>query len=186
VKKTKEKKKNEKKSKADPQIKVEETHEMHQYKYTPEELLGISRELAGHLNAITTTKKQQKSVLSQFGTDLTVLESKIAAATQRLTDGFETRSVPCEIRWNYTTNHKIVVRMDSREIVRDTEIPESERQVELPLKEKTPDQLVADAKAAVKDAEREIDKRSQTLKAPLTADERKVEEATLQNSGLNW
>jgi hypothetical protein len=177
MKKAKSKKKNEKKSKADPEIKLGESRELLRHDFTPDEVVAMSTEMANNYKALAIKDKDRASVVSQFTSDIKSLEAKLAAIAERLSAGYEMREVVCEVRWEYAKDRKVVTRTDTREIIRDKKIPESERQIEIPLK--TPDQLVADAKAAVVDAQKEIDKRSQTLKAPLTPEEKKTAEATL-------
>jgi predicted nucleic acid-binding Zn-ribbon protein len=165
-------KKKEKKSKSAPEFKLGECRELLRHDFTPDEAVAMSVEMANNYKALAIKDKDRASVVSQFTSDIKALEAKLAAIAERLSAGYEMREVACEIRWDYAKDRKTVTRTDTREIIRDERIPESERQVELPLKEKTPDQLVADAKAAVADAQREIEKRSEKLKAPLAPEER--------------
>jgi len=178
VKKLKGKKKGEKKQKTDPEFKLGECREYLKHVFTSEEITIMAQEMANNVKAHAIREADKAAVVSQFSSDLKALEAKIAAAAERLSAGYEMREVVCEVRWDYKKDQKLIIRTDTREIVRDERIPDSERQMEIQVG-KTPEQIITDAKQAVADAQKEIDKRSQTVKVPLTPAEKKAEEGLL-------
>jgi hypothetical protein len=103
-------------------------------RFTPEELLEVGKTLADATNALVGLEEDKKRVMSDFKAKLDAKNADITIASNKISTGYENRSVECDLVMNTPTEgKKTVIRTDTKEKVGVEEMSEQELNPELPL-----------------------------------------------------
>ncbi len=113
-------------------------------KYTDQEISEKSMELARKTGELRTAEENKKSVMSQLKSEIDSLSADTNKLGGEIVAGGEFRNVKCELEYNYTTNKKTIIRIDTMECIYDGPIPDDERQIPLsePNKKEVPQVMV--------------------------------------------
>jgi hypothetical protein len=140
-----------KKRKAERDLKKKTADKVEQFTGIQEESAGLSdlkvdltqkekNDFSQHLARITRELSQEelkkKEVAKNHEAIIAKLKTEIQDLATKVTDGFEFRPVKCIRRFNFKTGIKSLVRIDTGEIISETEISDHERQQKLNLDKK--------------------------------------------------
>ena len=131
-----------KKKVEDVRVKTKKEKRWLPYHYSEAEINTLGKVLASlsvrcvEMNQdLETMKAEHKSAEKDKEREVTAEEGKRNEMAGNIKRGFESRDIECEIRYDYDTNIKTIVRLDTGEVIEDGIIPEYERQIALPLED---------------------------------------------------
>jgi len=101
-------------------------------KLTDEEVLAYSRSVASKLGEKDREDKHKKRAAKEFDSRIANLESEVVDLIEKVNTGEEMREVECEWRYEWTSNTKVLVRLDTGEEIDKRPIEADERQATLP------------------------------------------------------
>lgn len=88
---------------------------MLKYEFNAVETVDLSMKLAVGTQQIEAKKNAKKSVVKQFDSEITTLESQVASISEKITSGCEYRDIDCEIQYHIPAQGmKTVMRMDDK------------------------------------------------------------------------
>ncbi len=108
-----------------------EIRKMLEVKHTPEEISDMGLDLARKTAELRTAEDHKKSVVSHLKSEIDSLTARTNDISNKINSGSEYRNVKCELEYNYETNKKTIIRIDTMEVVYDGPIPDEERQIEM-------------------------------------------------------
>jgi hypothetical protein len=106
------------------------------YDFTPDEVRELGKELARKTTENAELELQLAAVKSQFKDKTTRLAADISALSRQVANGYEHRNVECKIQWHTPRlGMKTIIRCDTGEVVRETQMSNEERQEMLPFEQ---------------------------------------------------
>lgn len=118
------------KKKEHPVIKRQETR-MLRHLFTAPETESMTKELASKTLQLRSKMEEKKAIDSQLKGEIDGLASQCNVLAEKVSAGFEVRSVKCQIVLDYGANTKVITREDTNEVVDSTSpIPPDDRQMD--------------------------------------------------------
>jgi len=105
------------------------------YKLTEKEVAEASQSLATHLGQRSSLDDQLKTIKAEFKAKIEKCQADINLQARLVRDQKETRLIPCDVEYNYTTCMIKVTRKDTKEIVSDRKMIGDEKQMDMKFKE---------------------------------------------------
>lgn len=99
-----------------------------QCRLSQEDRLRYSSELSEAISAKARAEDTLKSFQTQAKAEIASHEAKINLLAEKLNVGYEYRSTDCEIRYDWDGGTRYYIRIDTGEIAKTEEIPQSMRQ----------------------------------------------------------
>jgi hypothetical protein len=85
--------------------------------FTNEEKLKIADEFAQRQQTLNSLEEQKKSVMSDFGSRISIVKEQINMNATKLTNGYESRDIDCIVEYHRpVTNRKMITRSDTGEV----------------------------------------------------------------------
>jgi hypothetical protein len=107
-----------------------------QYKFAPDELLTLGRELGESQIALRQLDDDRKRVADEWKSKISTSEAHINNLSNKVSTGYEYRDVDCEMTYDDPkSGQKTIRRLDSGEIVKVMRMDPNEMQEELPIDE---------------------------------------------------
>ena len=108
---------------------TERTRESVKHQFSDAETLEMSRQLARSHQELSEIEEQKENVVADFKAQITAKEGSIADLSRRINNGYEYRTVDCELRFHQPEKGmKTLVRMDSGETVKSSKMDSWELQ----------------------------------------------------------
>ena len=86
------------------------------YDFTASETHDLSMALANKTQAMASKRAEKKAISSQLKSELDAIESDVAQLSNKVANGYEMRSVECEIIWHKPEQgKKTIIRKDTNE-----------------------------------------------------------------------
>ena len=105
-----------------------------EYKFTEAEIKEMSRQLAYECRQVVQLQEQKKEVMSDFKAKIDQKDSLIAALSNNVNNGWEYRSVDCEVEMDTPKKGmKTITRTDTGEEVAKEKMTDDDRQTDLEL-----------------------------------------------------
>jgi hypothetical protein len=127
-----------------PHTLVRSASEHFQVPFTEAEMREKSKELAMKTQEIKSVQSQKSSAAKQFDARIKEIETRIQVLSDQVSTGQEIKIIRCEWHMNVPVRgRKTLYRCDTREIVRDVEMLDSDAQMvidDLKRSEKTVDE----------------------------------------------
>ncbi len=101
------------------------------YELTQDELLSYSRQLAKNQQDKGEAESGKKSVVADYNDKIARLNSEIQILSRKVANGYEHRPIKCRWQYHWENGKKVLLRLDTGEIVEAAEITPEERQQEL-------------------------------------------------------
>ncbi|MDR0756294.1 MAG: hypothetical protein LBF85_00415 [Tannerella sp.] len=84
------------------------------YEFTADELRELSNQLANKNLELRQKEEAKKSVVAEFGSQITVCREQINSLSDKVAGGYEYRDVSCTVEWHTPCrNQKTIVRSDT-------------------------------------------------------------------------
>lgn len=131
-----EKKVTKKKKEKEKPVKKRTIQQSLRVELTEKEKLAFSRDLAKANQDMAGEEVEKKEVMAQFAGRLSVLKTNIFNLSQKISNGYEYKSVDVDVYFNYKKSLKIFMRRDLKTIIAQETMTDSDRQQEFPFKEK--------------------------------------------------
>lgn len=103
---------------------------------TEKETLIFSRDLAKVNQDLANEENIKKEVIAEFASKMSMLKSNIFNLSQKISNGYEHRSVDVDVYFDYKKGLKIFIRRDTKKVVAEEAMTDHDRQQEFPLKDK--------------------------------------------------
>ncbi len=111
---------------------METSTEMVKYSFSQQELVDLSREHARYYNELKSVDEQLVSIKADFKNRTTKLEVDMSHCGQRVTSGYEMRSIRCLMLKARPDNESLlIVRLDNGRILKRRRMNADERQIVL-------------------------------------------------------
>lgn len=110
---------------------VKKVKELLKVDLTDKEILEISREAATAQQRKRGMEADLFGIKQKYKADLEEQENKIQKCADLVNNGAEYRDVDCELIYDWDANTKTLIRLDTKEELRQTKIEPSERQKEI-------------------------------------------------------
>jgi hypothetical protein len=116
------------------------------YDYTPDEIRELGRDLARKTTENAEVELQLAAVKSQFKDRQSRLTAEISTLSRQVANGYEHRNVECKIQWHTPRlGMKTIIRCDTGEVVRETQMSNEERQQMLPFESQSDSEWTEEA-----------------------------------------
>lgn len=99
-----------------------------QYKFSPDELRQLGRDLAEAQIQMRQLEDDKKRVADEWKARISGKDAEIALLSNMVRSGYEYRDIPCEAVLNEPVNKKTVRRLDTGEVVGVYDLTDSEKQ----------------------------------------------------------
>ena len=121
------------KAEAIPEIRKENINL--QYRFSPEELQTLGKDLAEAQIQSQQLEADRKRVADEWKARISAKEAEIASLSNKVSSGYEYRDIPCEITIGEPVGKKTARRLDTGEVVWVRDPTEGERQRTLEFQE---------------------------------------------------
>lgn len=109
----------------------EYSNEYVKYQFTQAEKNEISATMARKIEELQSTNDSLKAIKSQFKSDIDKLEAEIRLSATRINNGYEMRTIKCEIVRDFKKGIVQYVRTDNNQIARERNMNSDDRQMAL-------------------------------------------------------
>jgi hypothetical protein len=109
----------------------EYSNEFVKYVFSKEEKAEISSNMAQKYGELEQLEKDKKAVTSDFNSKIDSAKAQIGGAAIKLTNGYEMKSVKCEVDRDYDKKFIRWIRTDNGEIAKERAMTADELQREL-------------------------------------------------------
>lgn len=105
-------------------------------KFTREQIAEFSQELARQIQTLQRLEDQKREVVASFKAQIETANAQAKELSQRITNGYEYRSVDCFVEMNDPeAGTKSIYRRDTGELVRSAKMAGEDLQYALPMDE---------------------------------------------------
>ena len=113
--------------------KFKTTHETRTLKcqLTDDEIKQATEELTQSLDSLEVLEDDKKKMASDYKAQIEAKEAMIRVLKNRVRDKYEMRPVRCTMTLNYTQQTVSVIREDTQEVVKNRQMNEDEKQMEM-------------------------------------------------------
>jgi hypothetical protein len=124
------------------------------HEFTAAERLEMGASLAEAHNRLAAIEDELAAVKAQFKERSTKEELAVGTLSRNLSNGFEMRNIPCTLEYDMPNVGEVSYRRkDNGQFVKARPMTEQERQLDLPLEEKTEEQAAVAVEQSAKAAE---------------------------------
>ncbi len=124
-------------------IEREEQNQLLRCDFTDEERLEIAKDLSMKMYERESKQEEFDSIKKQYNGELSTLDNEIKGKQRLVHDGYEFRSIPCQIERDYNEKTVTITRLDTGETIEHRPIRPSEMQRKL-FKEQAEKEKAAD------------------------------------------
>jgi len=103
--------------------------------FDTDKLQDLSTQLALKTAELRSQEDEKKEVMSDFTATLNRLKAETNSLATKINNGYEYRSVDCDIDYLWDEGNKKIIRQDTQEVVETLAITPEEMQTEFPLGE---------------------------------------------------
>ena len=115
---------------------VKTQNEYVKHEFNKEEMEEMHKELAEKTSQLRRKEEEKKSIVSQFGADITKLETATLSLADKINLRYEHRMLKCEVKYNWKTGKKEIIHPETKKAIRTDPVTEEERQQKLALDDK--------------------------------------------------
>lgn len=112
-------------------LKIRKITEFLRYHFTEDEKKELAQTIAQNVIKARELGERQKSVGSQYASDIKAATATANSAAQRIESGFEMRSIDCEEHYIYGENVVRMIRLDTGEEIKERTMTNAELQQEM-------------------------------------------------------
>lgn len=121
-------------------MKKQKTREYLKYKFSDDEVKEFSQEMASDLREKSKLEDDKKSIVKDFAAKISKLEASINENAGIINSGFEMRQIDCMSTYDYDDLVIRTHREDTGELVKERDMEESEKQMDLPEDDEAPEE----------------------------------------------
>lgn len=107
------------------------SNEFCKYVFTEEEKKEIAAEMARKVAEVTQLEDQKAAMMSDYGGRIKIASEQVKGAAVKLNNGYEMKSVKCEVARDYKKKVVRWIRTDNDEVAKERHMTADELQREL-------------------------------------------------------
>lgn len=107
-------------------------------KLSEDEMTAYSKDMSEKYIEHGEVESEKKSKNSHFKGKTDVLEAQMAELSRKVSTQHEWRDVECHWAYNFSTNVKVLIRLDTGEVVREETVTDKDRQKLFPIEIQKP------------------------------------------------
>ena len=107
------------------------TKEYLKYVFSQEEKADIAIEMAQKVSELSQAEDEKKAIMSDFKSRIDGLQARVNSAAIKLNNGYEMRSIECEVVPNWEEKIWEYIREDTGEITKTAQITPEDLQLKL-------------------------------------------------------
>jgi hypothetical protein len=88
------------------------------YYLTDEEIKDLAQELAAHIRHFGNVQKEKKVAMAEFKSELEGINDQIQKISGTIMNGYELRTIECEVKVDYTTNQRTYIDPNTGAIIK--------------------------------------------------------------------
>jgi len=106
----------------------EYTYEYCKYVFNEDEKKDIASEMAQNVSDLAAAEDEKKAIMSDFKSRIDGLQARVNGAATKLNNGYEMKSIKCEVEGDWTNKIWLFRRQDNYEVAKKTEMKSDDLQ----------------------------------------------------------
>ena len=102
------------------------------YVFNEDEKRDIAKNMATSVTMLQTAEDNLKAVKSQFKSEIDGYQAGINSAAQKLNNGYEMKTMECNVEYDHARQLVYFTRPDTLERVKERKMTSDEQQIEIP------------------------------------------------------
>ena len=107
------------------------SNEYCKYIFMEDEKKEIASEMAQRVSELQRLEDEKKAIMSDLKSQIDRVQAEVNNSATKLNNGYEMRSIKCEVERNFETRKVRYIRADNGEVAKERKMTDDERQMQV-------------------------------------------------------